>query len=251
MNALVSIRDGEVRASSQDVAAAFDKAHKDVLRAINNLIELAPQISRRNFAPSNFVSRGKTYPAYEMDRDGFSLLAMGFTGAKALEWKLKFLEAFRRMEEALQASLSANDNGLAGLHPLLQTADGRDAIGRGMEQVRRLRELRGPDAALAMWRALGLPLPADLEDYSLPALERSIEKVAPERGELFQWIQARRVAPDPAKVTHLRVLWDSYLNWCAAEGLAPYSKAKFQWHLNNHFEKDKTVGSGTYRVGLG
>jgi phage regulator Rha-like protein len=45
MNELVAIRDGQVRATSLDVAAAFEKAHKDVLRAIDKMIELAPEIS--------------------------------------------------------------------------------------------------------------------------------------------------------------------------------------------------------------
>lgn len=46
-------------------------------------------------------SRNREYRAYEMTRDGFSLLAMGFTGQKALEWKLKFISTFNAMEKAL------------------------------------------------------------------------------------------------------------------------------------------------------
>lgn len=44
----------------------------------------------------------QTYPMYLMNRDGFSLLVMGFTGQKALEWKLKFLEAFNAMEKEIR-----------------------------------------------------------------------------------------------------------------------------------------------------
>lgn len=238
MNGLVTVRDGEVRASSVDIAAAFDKAHRDVVRAIENLInnlEALDSSNVRNFAPIEFRDgRNRRQRAYEMDRDGFSLLAMGFTGAKALEWKLKFLEAFRRMEAALSQSLAANDNGLSALHALLRTPEGRDAIGRGMEMVRRMKELRGPDAALELWKKLGPPLPDNIDDYSMPALERSLE-AKPPGGEMYQWIEERRVGPCATRATHWTRLWEDYFNWCHAAGLEPYTQAKFKWHLRNHF----------------
>jgi Rha family phage regulatory protein len=83
--------------------AAFEKAHRHVVRAIDQLIDnLEQRWQCANFGTLRFATRrNRRQRAYEMDRDGFSLLAMGFTGPKALEWKLKFLDAFRRMEEAL------------------------------------------------------------------------------------------------------------------------------------------------------
>ena len=48
-------------------------------------------------------SRGRNYDEFLMDRDGFSLLCMGFTGKKALEWKLKYINAFNKMEEKLKS----------------------------------------------------------------------------------------------------------------------------------------------------
>lgn len=241
MNALVSIRDGEVRASSQDVAAAFEKAHKDVLRAIDRMIELAPELTGRNFALSQMQSpgtRGRMVRGYDMDRDGFSLLAMGFTGAKALEWKLKFLDAFRRMEQALSQSLAVNDNGMEALHPLLRSGEGREAFGRGMEAARRMKELRGEDAALALWKKLGLPLPDDIDSYSLPALRRAL--LAPSdarKGEMHEWVKVCRVRPaeDHSARVHRRLLFECYVNWCGANGLIPYGAGKFAWHLRNHF----------------
>lgn len=235
MNALVSVKDGAVRASSQDVADAFEKAHKNVIQAIDKLIDLAPELSRLNFQPRTFVNRGRHYRSYEMDRDGFSLLAMGFTGAKALEWKLKFLDAFRRMEEALSRSLSANDNALAGLHPMLQSAEGREALRAGMDSVRRMQAARGGEAAIAMWKTLGLPLPDDIDDYSLPALERALTLAAPAKGEMFAWVAARKVRADPDARVHWKVLWDDYVTWCVRQELLPYNRDKFRWHLKNHF----------------
>ena len=54
------------------------------------------------FTLTTYKNRGKEYPMYEMDRDGFSLLAMGFTGEKALKWKLDYIKAFNAMERELK-----------------------------------------------------------------------------------------------------------------------------------------------------
>lgn len=53
------------------------------------------------FYETTFENRGKQYPMYLMNRDGFTLLAMGFTGKAALEWKLKYIQAFNEMEKQL------------------------------------------------------------------------------------------------------------------------------------------------------
>lgn len=103
MNNLINIenKDGVLLVSSREVAERFEKQHKDVLESIRNLA--AENSATKNmFIESNYLNRGKEYPEYLLTRDGFSLLAMGFTGAKALEWKLKYLEAFNRMEETIK-----------------------------------------------------------------------------------------------------------------------------------------------------
>lgn len=104
---VVFVRDGEVFATSRDVAAFFGKRHDDVLKAIRNLMEQEPGLRVRNFAETVYdrenPSGGAAIPTrmFEMDRTGFTLLAMGFTGTKALKWKLRYIEAF----EAMQAEL--------------------------------------------------------------------------------------------------------------------------------------------------
>lgn len=56
------------------------------------------------FIESSYKAPGnrKSYKCYELTRDGFCLLVMGFTGQKALEWKLKYIEAFNQMEQQLR-----------------------------------------------------------------------------------------------------------------------------------------------------
>lgn len=99
-------KDGKILANSRDVAEKFGKNHKEILRSISNI---SKEISTAQFCAlfklSNYkASNGKTNKEYLMNRDGFSLLCMGFTGKEALEWKLKYIEAFNKMEEKLKSS---------------------------------------------------------------------------------------------------------------------------------------------------
>ena len=92
---------GQILASSREVADRFGKNHKDVLESIRNLTAENSAV-KDMFQISQYTnSRGRNYDQYLMNRDGFSLLAMGFTGKKALEWKLKYINAFNMMEEKL------------------------------------------------------------------------------------------------------------------------------------------------------
>ena len=102
--ALVSCQHRQAVTTSVIVAKVFGKRHKDVLKAIANLVsDLESEgVSRRSFAPRDYTDeRGKTYSMYEMDRDGYSLLAMGFNGRKALRFKTQYIDAFNKMERAL------------------------------------------------------------------------------------------------------------------------------------------------------
>lgn len=102
---IVEIDDGKMFTTSLTVAQAFEKEHKDVLKAISNL-ECSKEFNERNFAPVEYKdAKGEMRPAYRLTRDGFAFLAMGFTGKKAAAWKEKFLEAFNAMEAALLAKL--------------------------------------------------------------------------------------------------------------------------------------------------
>lgn len=92
---------GQPVVSSRDIAERFEKQHKHVLETIQNLAA-ENSAAKSLFYESTFENRGKQYPMYYMNRDGFSLLAMGFTGSKALEWKLKYIEAFNKMEQELR-----------------------------------------------------------------------------------------------------------------------------------------------------
>lgn len=102
MNELVSVKHDEVVCDSLQVAERFHKNHQHVLEAIDNLTVENSTVAEMFFASTYKAENGHTYRKFYMNRDGFSLLAMGFKGKKALEWKLQYIKAFNQMESMLK-----------------------------------------------------------------------------------------------------------------------------------------------------
>ena len=101
MNELVYLNNNEAVCNSLLVAEKFGKRHDNVLQAIRGLLK--NEDTHPMFRKSSYMEEqnGQSYPMYLMNRDGFSLLVMGFTGKKALEWKLQYIKAFNAMESIL------------------------------------------------------------------------------------------------------------------------------------------------------
>lgn len=114
---ILSTQNGEPVASSRQIAESFGKEHKDVLRAIENIKAQNCALTSMFFETTYNAGTGKAYPMYLMNRDGFTLLAMGFTGKAALEWKLKYIAAFNAMEKQLATRSTSQ---LQDLSPELQ-----------------------------------------------------------------------------------------------------------------------------------
>lgn len=97
----------EVFTNSLQIAEVFEKRHADVLRAIENLPN--DDFRQRNFAfterTAKFGAVTRSDPFYNLTRDGFSLLVMGFTGEKAYKWKIEYIKAFNKMEAMLREKL--------------------------------------------------------------------------------------------------------------------------------------------------
>ena len=91
--------------SSRQIAQDFEKEHRVVLKAIRDLIDGGAQNYADLFIESQYQSgqNKQWYPEYLCSRDGFALLGMGFTGSKAIAWKLKYIEAFNLMEKRIQS----------------------------------------------------------------------------------------------------------------------------------------------------
>ncbi|POH13397.1 antirepressor [Fructilactobacillus sanfranciscensis] len=102
MNKLVVMKDQQAVTSSLKVAETFGKRHKNVIQSIENMT--AENSALQNmFKLGTYLSKqNKTLPMYYMNRDGFTLLAMGFNGKKAMEFKVKYIEAFNSMENQIR-----------------------------------------------------------------------------------------------------------------------------------------------------
>lgn len=99
---LVYLKNDEAVCDSLQVAEKFGKEHKNVLQSIDNLIAENSAV-KIMFKISSYKSgNGQSYRKFYMNRDGFSLLAMGFTGREALEWKLQYIRAFNQMENFIR-----------------------------------------------------------------------------------------------------------------------------------------------------
>lgn len=102
MNELINIKtfEGIQVTSSREVAENFGKRHSHVCDIIRNLTAENSEV-KKMIIETTYEHRGNIYREYLLTRDGFSLLVMGFTGSKALEWKLKYIQAFNKMEQKL------------------------------------------------------------------------------------------------------------------------------------------------------
>ena len=117
---VVSVVNNQVTALSTDVARFFGKRHDAVIRDIKNLCSILPSDRLHNFVETVVTRENPSGGApikskvYRMTRDGFTLLVMGWTGEKALQFKLAWLDAFNRMEEQLrkQQTFAEQDNAL-------------------------------------------------------------------------------------------------------------------------------------------
>lgn len=116
LGAVINLIEAEDRflAGSREVAKNFNKKHYNLIRDIENLIEKNPSTFEvlNYFIKSNFEHRGNEYKEYLLTRDGLSLLVMGYTGTKALEWKIKYIDAFNELEKMMMQNQPLKVEGL-------------------------------------------------------------------------------------------------------------------------------------------
>lgn len=138
MENLVFTVNGKAVTTSRKVAEVFEKQHKNVLQSIREL-EIPEDFDRLNFQLVEYKdAKGEQRPEYLITRDGFTLLAMGFTGSKAMQFKLAYIEAFNAMEKELSESLpcpaeSSSNNLLESTKELLLAINARLRKGEEIE----------------------------------------------------------------------------------------------------------------------
>lgn len=101
VNDLVRIENNQIVTSSRQVAGTFRKRHDHVLRDISNIKKDVPNFGEMFYDATAPDSYGREQRIVLMNRDGFSLLVMGFTGKEAMQWKIKYIQAFNEMEAEL------------------------------------------------------------------------------------------------------------------------------------------------------
>ncbi|ENU8349978.1 TPA: Rha family transcriptional regulator [Salmonella enterica subsp. enterica serovar Derby] len=105
----INVINGQAVTSSLAIANYFTKRHDDVLKKIRAL-ECSPEFSARNFAGAEYTDdQGKLRPCYNITRDGFAFLAMGFTGKRAAQFKEAYINAFNQMEKQLSTPSVLSD----------------------------------------------------------------------------------------------------------------------------------------------
>lgn len=133
----IFVNNNRVVVSSRDVARVFEKSHKNVIQSIRGL-ECNEEFNRLNFQPVEYTdAKGEKRPEYLITRDGFTLLAMGFTGQKAMDFKIRYIAAFNKMEKELtlrQHGYSLPSNYLEALEALVHTEKARQALAAQIEQ---------------------------------------------------------------------------------------------------------------------
>lgn len=159
MQELVILKNKEAVTTSLQVAEAFEKKHKHVLEAIESVkrsVENSANVEdvlnfEQMFVEGNEPDTyGRSRRVFFMNRDGFSLLAMGFTGSKAISFKLKFIEAFNEMEKSIKERMIAiptthREMAMLALAANEETNERVDAIESDLNDLKNNQLLAEPD----------------------------------------------------------------------------------------------------------
>lgn len=141
-NELIKIenKDGEMVVSSREVANNFEKRHdklvSEIERMYSGLIGKSKMVDTPYFIENYYIhpQNNQRYKEYLLTRDGFSLLVMGFTGEKALQWKLKYIEAFNEMEKVIKQNLPTTYKD--ALKQLLEKEEAKERLQHAYDEMK-------------------------------------------------------------------------------------------------------------------
>lgn len=153
MKDLVVVKDGVALVSSKDVADAFGKVHRNVMRDIKAL-ECSDKFRELNFEQSSYTSlQNKTLPSFDMTRDGFAFLCMGFSGKSAATWKEKYINAFNAMEKALTSAPSTMDKLNTLVASIESNKEKASAHGKALSEYRKVKAKQSKEFEEACFEA--------------------------------------------------------------------------------------------------
>lgn len=219
---VVSLVNQKPVTTSLNVAEVFGKQHTHVLRAIQNL-EVPEEFNRSNFGLVNYIdAKGEPRPMYQITRDGFTILVMGFTGARAMQFKLAYLEKFNRMEAELTRRTQASGRRIAP-EVWAQIRQSHRGIKLGLR-------VRFLDICCQMGRLAEAPQSKEdvLLDYAdLCETMRERDALPPAGAEEIQDFLAACCAFGPEHSVLKEDLYHAYREYAAGEGQPALARPQF------------------------
>lgn len=224
---LVHVEDGAVVADSRDVAEAFGREHRAVLLAIRSIVDRRPDLAHTFMRKITQVDTGKggkrSSHYYVMNRKGFVVLVGGFTGARALDFRIAFYDAFERMErtiaamEAEAAALSAPDR------PSIM--DDRDRLRDAIAFVRAAQIAKRCPVARRAWAVAGLP-----DVFTGDASIETFGAAGDVDPVVTAWAEDR-LEQAHGQRTPTCILFEDHQHWCNAQGIRPAGARGFSQAL--------------------
>jgi Rha family phage regulatory protein len=146
MDQLVFVQQNQAVTTSLIVAEVFEKEHRRVLQDIREL-GCSEEFRQRNFVQSSYVnSQNKEMPMYHMNKKGFTLLAMGYTGKEAMKFKEAYIDQFEKMEDGLKKPrvLSEREQLMAAMKLTIESAEEIAVMKEEVVEVKtEMKEVRG------------------------------------------------------------------------------------------------------------
>lgn len=222
-NELLQVKGNEIVTTSLIVAETFNKDHRNVIRKIDSLIEQLEDCSKLSspnlFEKTEYTdTHNECRPMYYMNRDGFTLLAMGFTGKEALEWKLKYIEAFNDMEEIIHA----------GNIPDKRLEVGRLIIDTPTDKIPVIKELYS-------------------EYFSITPEVGSLEYITDLNTGYTTWLNETGITKDYLTTLPTSDIYNDYLKYCRDNRFLSMGKKTFYKTLEFDFGFNKKQKSNGYR----
>lgn len=115
------MRNGRAYVDSRQIAADFGKQHRTILRSIGNILSAGDIVPMHSFvqgSEKHARTGNQEHRHFLLDRDGFALLVMGFTGRTSLIWKLRYIEAFNAMERELSARKQVSNSDIEAINAI-------------------------------------------------------------------------------------------------------------------------------------
>jgi anti-repressor protein len=211
MNYLVKQNnDGIVMTSSKRIAEVFNKRHDHILRDINELKDV-PNFGDMFVETKLKDKYNREQKAYLIDRDGFTLLAMGFTGKKALDWKVKYIQAFNAMEEKLKEGNYLSEEEKLKLQ--LFSKDSLEVVQAHNKLIelatKPLQEKIEQDKPLVTYANEVIESKDSIDMLEFAKLLKDMNIFVKGRNKLFEWLREQKILME---CPHKNIPYQQYMN---------------------------------------